>query len=146
MQVQTRRFLSSPLAIPILLILAMPLLGVRGGCFTAREPDPENCVDSDHDCVPDRNDNCPGLANTDQADTDGDGLGDPCDSCPSEADPTNADSYVQLLALLVRQGDLDAAQDVLRRAVENRPEDTEYFEDLYRQLVDRVGAAPAQIS
>ena len=36
----------------------------------------ESCVaDSDGDMVPDGEDNCPGVANPDQADTDGDGSG-----------------------------------------------------------------------
>jgi hypothetical protein len=35
--------------------------------------------DSDGDAVPDATDNCPSVANLDQADTDGDGLGDACD-------------------------------------------------------------------
>jgi hypothetical protein len=35
--------------------------------------------DADGDGVPDRNDDCPSLANPDQIDTDGDGLGNACD-------------------------------------------------------------------
>lgn len=37
-------------------------------------------TDSDADAIPDCLDNCPGLANPDQADADSDGIGDPCDS------------------------------------------------------------------
>lgn len=49
------------------------------------------CPDADGDGIPDEEDNCPELANPDQADTDGDGLGDACDACP--ADPLDdADS------------------------------------------------------
>jgi hypothetical protein len=48
----------------------------------------EHCeFDSDADGVCDENDNCPMVANSDQADTDGDGAGDACDACP--ADPLN---------------------------------------------------------
>ena len=36
--------------------------------------------DADHDGVPDATDNCPNVANADQADQDGDGIGDVCDT------------------------------------------------------------------
>ncbi len=38
----------------------------------------EGCADSDTDGVPDDIDNCPAIANADQADRDGDGLGEAC--------------------------------------------------------------------
>jgi hypothetical protein len=49
--------------------------------------------DSDGDGVPDATDNCPTIANADQADEDGDGLGDVCDNCPhiANANQANAD-------------------------------------------------------
>jgi len=43
--------------------------------------------DSDGDGVPDSRDNCPAVANPDQADADEDGVGDACDACP--LDPAN---------------------------------------------------------
>jgi hypothetical protein len=43
--------------------------------------------DTDGDGVSDPVDNCPQIANADQADADGDGMGDVCDACPS--DPLN---------------------------------------------------------
>jgi hypothetical protein len=43
-------------------------------------------ADSDHDGVPDANDNCPNVANPDQLDSDGDGLGNACDSTPNGDD------------------------------------------------------------
>lgn len=46
-----------------------------------------SAVDTDADGVPDVVDNCPTLANADQADADGDGVGDGCDPC-SQAQPT----------------------------------------------------------
>jgi Thrombospondin type 3 repeat/RTX calcium-binding nonapeptide repeat (4 copies) len=42
--------------------------------------------DGDGDGVPDSEDNCPGLANPDQADADGDGIGDVCDPTPGGPD------------------------------------------------------------
>jgi cytosine/adenosine deaminase-related metal-dependent hydrolase len=46
--------------------------------------------DRDHDGAPNATDNCPDLANTDQADMDSDGKGDACDACPSDANPGSA--------------------------------------------------------
>jgi hypothetical protein len=46
-------------------------------------------LDSDGDGVVDRDDNCPDVSNTDQADTDADGYGDVCDSCTD----TDSDGY-----------------------------------------------------
>lgn len=51
-----------------------------------------DCVerpDADHDGVDDTADNCPSVANSDQADADGDGAGDRCDACPADV---NGDS------------------------------------------------------
>jgi hypothetical protein len=47
--------------------------------------------DADGDGVPDAEDNCPLVANADQADADGDGSGDACDNCPDLANPTQRD-------------------------------------------------------
>jgi hypothetical protein len=49
-------------------------------------------VDADGDGVGGGNDNCPALANADQADGDADGVGDACDVCPSIANPDQQDT------------------------------------------------------
>jgi Thrombospondin type 3 repeat len=43
-------------------------------------------LDTDGDGVPDAQDNCPTVSNSDQADTDGDGIGNACDSTPEGPD------------------------------------------------------------
>jgi len=48
-------------------------------------------ADADSDGVGDVCDNCPANANADQADTDGDGKGNVCDNCPLTPNPTQAD-------------------------------------------------------
>jgi hypothetical protein len=48
-------------------------------------------VDTDSDGVPDCVDNCPGVANPDQANSDTDALGDACDNCPTVASSDQAD-------------------------------------------------------
>ena len=45
-------------------------------------------TDTDQDGVVDAQDNCPEIANMDQADGDGDGIGDVCDANPAQADVT----------------------------------------------------------
>ncbi len=49
-------------------------------------------LDGDGDGVPDISDNCPAVANADQADTDGDGRGNVCDNCPVTANADQADA------------------------------------------------------
>ncbi len=50
------------------------------------------CVDTDQDRICDVDDNCPAVANPDQADGDGDRVGDVCDNCPQDANPDQADN------------------------------------------------------
>ena len=52
----------------------------------------DDCLDADQDGICDDVDNCPGVANPDQADNDNDGIGDVCDNCPAVANPDQADS------------------------------------------------------
>jgi hypothetical protein len=47
--------------------------------------------DTDGDGVPNAQDNCPDIANPDQANEDGDKFGDACDPCPVEANDTPSD-------------------------------------------------------
>lgn len=49
-------------------------------------------VDTDADAVSDAFDNCPFVANPDQADADADGVGDACDNCPLAANADQADA------------------------------------------------------
>jgi len=89
-----------------LIVQAMHQPGIRGRLFiaaatfvsvivldagVARAQTPS---DSDGDGVPDNIDNCPIVANPDQADRDGDGVGDACDDCPNVAnlDQRNSDA------------------------------------------------------
>jgi hypothetical protein len=44
------------------------------------------CLDTDEDGICDADDNCPAVANDNQADGDADGEGDACDACPADAD------------------------------------------------------------
>ncbi len=50
------------------------------------------CADTDGDGVPDNLDNCPTVANSNQADADGDGRGDACDNCPFVINASQIDS------------------------------------------------------
>ncbi len=60
----------------ILVIMLMVLL--QAGCT----------LDMDNDGIIDTNDNCPTIANSDQADNDTDGTGNVCDPCPDNPDNT----------------------------------------------------------
>jgi hypothetical protein len=66
--------------------------GLDGGSPDVGSPDaPPGTVDTDRDGIPDDRDNCPTIANTDQANEDGDSSGDACDLCPQISD-NGADS------------------------------------------------------
>ena len=48
--------------------------------------------DIDGDGIPNSQDNCPCVANSDQLDSDGDGVGNACDNCPNTPNPDQKDS------------------------------------------------------
>jgi hypothetical protein len=64
-------------------VSAGPDLTITVGANIETDTEP----DGDGDGVPDSKDNCPSVANADQADADSDGIGDACDACPN--DPLN---------------------------------------------------------
>ncbi len=70
-------------------LLSVLALGCKGGGADGEGP----CLDSDSDGVCDSEDNCPSVANPDQANEDGDRAGDACDACPgADDDGPDADS------------------------------------------------------
>lgn len=68
--------------------------------------------DADGDGIPDSADNCPAVANADQADTDADGIGDACDPCPATPDPTG---YCPATIYEVNRGEIPAGAKVAVR-------------------------------
>jgi hypothetical protein len=63
-----------------------------GASCLADLPCEDAAGDSDGDGVANGDDNCPDVANPDQADADGDGTGDACDGCPNDPDRTEPGS------------------------------------------------------
>lgn len=63
---------------------------------------PPSADDIDGDTVPNGTDNCPEVANTDQADGDKDGKGDACDSCSDYANPGQALCVTDLTVQVLR--------------------------------------------
>lgn len=72
-------------------------------------------VDDDNDGVLDGIDNCPNVANPNQADSDGDGVGDACDSCAG--DPNKTDPGVCGCA----HSDADSDNDGVPNCIDNCP-------------------------
>jgi len=75
-----------------------------------------NPADRDHDGIPNDVDNCPDVANTDQADSDHDGKGDACDACPMTANPGAEGCPETIYAIkmaMVAAGTAVEVQDVL---------------------------------
>jgi len=68
-------------------------------------------IDTDGDGIADAVDNCPTVANADQADGDGDGVGNECDNCPTVANPTQLNSDGDTLGDACDNCDAVANQD-----------------------------------
>lgn len=82
--------------------------------------------DRDGDGTDNASDNCPGIANMDQADADGDGIGDVCDTCPN-FDNTNAD-YCPATIYELRAGTFTTGDKVrIEGAVVNAVGEDEFF-------------------
>ena len=76
--------------------VAMPYCVWRGDDCRACDAGPDRCPDDvlndqDGDGLCTAADNCPTVANADQAASDGDGRGDACDNCPAAANADQAD-------------------------------------------------------
>jgi len=65
--------------------------------------------DFDDDDVPDLQDNCPNIPNSDQADADEDEVGDACDNCPDTPNPDQIDSD--------EDGSGDACTDLIAKSM-----------------------------
>jgi thrombospondin 2/3/4/5 len=65
---------------------ATPCDQIRDGCNTATPSISVPDKDIDDDGLWNVEDNCPDIANSDQADTDDDGVGDACDQCADESE------------------------------------------------------------
>jgi hypothetical protein len=65
---------------------------VTADLFTRATGETLPCLDADRDGIADPQDNCPLIANGDQADADTDGIGDACDNCPAEPNPGQEDA------------------------------------------------------
>jgi M6 family metalloprotease-like protein len=66
--------------------------GVANGCDNCPSLANANQADADNDGIGDLCDNCPAAYNPDQADNDYDGHADACDNCPTVANTNQADS------------------------------------------------------
>ncbi|HRE88942.1 MAG TPA: MopE-related protein [Myxococcota bacterium] len=82
--------------------------GLDDDCDGQTDEGVGDCPDGDGDGVPDTYDNCPGVANADQADRDADGVGDPCDvllesgggGCGAGSTPLSAFTWLIVLCLV----------------------------------------------
>jgi hypothetical protein len=76
-------------------------------------------TDADGDSVPNRLDNCPTVANADQADADDDGLGNACDS---DGDDDGIDDTADNCPLVANADQADADGDGVGQACDNCPD------------------------
>jgi hypothetical protein len=90
----------------------------------------EVLADTDGDGIPDVRDNCPGVANADQADADHDGRGDVCDNCPGVPNADQADRN--------NDGAGDACQPDV--TIDSMRQSGDGFLVVHATLVDPLGA------
>ena len=67
-------------------------VGALGGVAGQYQLSVTPLLDADNDGVPSATDNCPSVANPDQADGDGDGDGNACDNCPVDVNADQLDT------------------------------------------------------
>ncbi len=67
------------------IVLALFCIVILSGVLAITTNATTSDTDGDADGIPDSTDNCPMVANPDQADADSDGVGDACDTCPNDA-------------------------------------------------------------
>ena len=83
---------------------------------------PSEPNDADFDGVADSNDNCPAVANADQADTDNDGAGNACDSTPNgDTDADGIDNLADNCPVDVNTNQADTDNDGAGDACDSTP-------------------------
>jgi hypothetical protein len=107
--------------IAVLAILILSLVPSQAFAISQLPP-----TDTDGDEIADEQDNCPSVANHDQADSDDDGVGDTCDNCMygANADQQDADSdgvgdMCDNCAMVANVGQQDADDDGLGDSCDN---------------------------
>lgn len=108
------------------------------------------CLDSDEDGICDDVDNCPAVANENQADGDNDGVGDDCDECPGYDDHADADNDGVADGCDVCAGhddNADADGDGVADGCDNCPDDANQGQedadaDGYGDVCDQCPATP----
>lgn len=95
--------------------------GPLQACKTTTEP----TNDADNDGVLDGTDNCPNVANADQADNDNDGIGNVCDSTPdgemSDSDSDGVSDSLDNCPLVANSDQLDSDADGVGDACDSTP-------------------------
>ena len=95
--------------------------GPLQACKTTTEP----TNDADNDSVLDGADNCPNVANADQADNDNDGIGNVCDSTPdgetSDSDSDGVSDSLDNCPLVANSDQLDSDADGVGDACDSTP-------------------------